>query len=84
MTAKQVSRLESGKNRLTSKNAKLICFEFDVNMEWLCYNKGEVFSDYKTKEILEIYKNLSPDMRRCAEILLTALAQNEKEIIRKD
>ena len=84
MTAKQVSRLECGKNKLTLKNAKIICYEFDVNMEWLCYNKGKVFTDYKTKEILEIYKNLSPEMRRCAEVLLAALAQNEKIIIQKD
>lgn len=84
LTPKQVSRLECGQNRLTDRNIKIICYEFDVNMDWLCYNKGEIFRDARANMILQVYDGLTSEMKRCAEILLTALAENQDTITKKD
>lgn len=38
-----VSTLESGKTNLTTRNADLICKEFNVNRDWLLNGTGEMF-----------------------------------------
>lgn len=46
ITKSSVSLLESGKNSPSEQTLKLICKEFNVNMEWLQTGNGEM-----TKEI---------------------------------
>lgn len=46
ITKSSVSLLESGKNSPSERTLKLICKEFNVNMEWLQTGNGEM-----TKEI---------------------------------
>lgn len=43
-----LSNIEIGQREVTEKIIKLICFEFNVNEEWLRTGKGEMFIQHTT------------------------------------
>ena len=63
------SSIETGENALTEQNIKLICLIFNVNETWLRTGKGEMFDtsakpkNDEEKQLLEIFRRLSPEMR---------------------
>ncbi|MDR1837384.1 MAG: helix-turn-helix domain-containing protein [Treponema sp.] len=63
------SQIETGENALTEQNIKLICFIYSVNETWLHTGEGEMFDtvskpkDDDEKELLEMFRLLSPEMR---------------------
>ena len=63
------SQIETGENSLTEQNLKLICLTFNVNESWLRKGVGEMFNpvakpkDEDEKKLLEIFRQLSPEMR---------------------
>jgi transcriptional regulator with XRE-family HTH domain len=63
------SQVETGENTLTEQNIKLICLIYGVNETWLRTGEGEMFipvskpKDDDEKELLEIFRRLSPEMR---------------------
>lgn len=79
VTRGAISRMESGTYKITETMAKLICTEFNVNIEWLVHGKGEMFNnsdvisldEYAKKnhisdfetEIIKGYLSLSPEVR---------------------
>jgi hypothetical protein len=67
--------IELGDNALTEKNIKLVCMTFNVNKNWLCTGKGEMFaaSPYE-KEFFDIYSNLQPETQK-------ALLQLAKDLL---
>lgn len=50
LKAGSVSDIETGKNKLTERNIKLICSEFNVDYIWLTTGEGEIFSNTKEDE----------------------------------
>ncbi len=77
-----VSDIENGRRSLTNQTRMSICREFDVNEEWLRYEKGEIFvkqalfdlNEFAKRkgatdfdiEIVKLYLELEPDVRRSA------------------
>jgi len=63
------SQVETGENTLTEQNIKLICLIYGVNESWLRTGEGEMFNqatkpkDENEKELLEMFRRLSPEMR---------------------
>jgi transcriptional regulator with XRE-family HTH domain len=63
------SQLETGDNALTEQNIKLICLIYGVNEIWLRTGEGEMFDqaakpkDDDEKELLQMFRCLSPEMR---------------------
>jgi transcriptional regulator with XRE-family HTH domain len=63
------SEIENDKEILTSRNMKLICLEFGVNLEWLQYGgDGSIFKSQELtsdeKELLETYDKLIPETQK--------------------
>jgi transcriptional regulator with XRE-family HTH domain len=69
MVQTSYSKIETGENALTEKNISLICLVYGVNESWLRNGKGEMFDssakpkDEDEKRLLEMFRNLSPEMR---------------------
>ena len=69
MAQNSYSKIELGENSLTEKNIKLICLLLSVNEKWLRTGEGEMFNpvskpkDEDEKELLEMFRLLSPEMR---------------------
>jgi len=63
------SQIETGENALTEQNIKLICLIYGVNETWLRTGEGEMFNpvakpkDDDEKQLLEMFRLLSPEMR---------------------
>jgi transcriptional regulator with XRE-family HTH domain len=63
------SQVETGENTLTEQNIKLICLIYGVNEKWLRTGEGEMFNpvpkpkDNDEKQLLEMFRLLSPEMR---------------------
>ena len=63
------SQVETGENTLTEQNIKLICLIYGVNETWLRTGEGEMFNpvakpkDDDEKQLLEMFRLLSPEMR---------------------
>jgi phage repressor protein C with HTH and peptisase S24 domain len=51
---------------ITEQNIKMICLIFHVSEQWLRTGEGEMFTseDPDTEEFLEIYRSLSPPLRK--------------------
>lgn len=79
VTRGAISRMESGTYKITETMAKLICNEFNVNIEWLMNGKGEMFikshvislDEYARKndvsdfesDIMKLYMSLDKELR---------------------
>ena len=75
-----LSLIETGKNVLTQQNINLICLTFNVSKDWLEFGKGEMFNSEtpKAKEFLELYRQLSPEMKDIVFEHVKTLAEAEK------
>jgi transcriptional regulator with XRE-family HTH domain len=76
-----VSKIESGKITLNDKHVKLICGTLGVNEAWLREGTGPMFSEEipGQKQLLEAFRQLSPDGRKAAIKLIEALLDSELE-----
>jgi transcriptional regulator with XRE-family HTH domain len=69
MAQNSYSKIEIGDNALTDKNIFLICLIFSVNETWLRTGEGEMFNTASKpkvddeKQLLEMFRFLSPEMR---------------------
>jgi transcriptional regulator with XRE-family HTH domain len=61
-----ISRIESGINALTEQNIKHICLSFNVDETWMRTGTGTMFGNAipGERELLEIFRKLSPEMRQ--------------------
>jgi transcriptional regulator with XRE-family HTH domain len=69
MAQNSYSKIELGENSLTEKNIKLICLLLSVNETWLRTGEWQMFNplskpkDEDEKELLHMFRLLSPEMR---------------------
>lgn len=59
--------LETGIREIRDTYVKLICQAYNVNEEWFRTGKGEMFlekPDRELEELLNIYDNLTPSLKR--------------------
>ncbi len=56
VTKTSISRLEAGINNVTDTMAKLICSEYNVNLEWLKSGQGKMFIESDTISLDEYAK----------------------------
>lgn len=77
-----LSQIENGKNNVTEQTLKLICSEFNVNEEWLRYEKGEPFyvTDTDLIEALTIKYHLDPLGKAFIKNFLELDADDKKAI----
>jgi transcriptional regulator with XRE-family HTH domain len=78
-----ISTTESGKTPLTKANTKLICLTFNINEEWLLTGKGEMFKSGHVPgedELIEAFRQLSPEGRRMTLDYLHVILKNEIEM----
>lgn len=52
-----ISHMESGKSNPSNQTINLVCKEFNVNKEWLLYEKGEMFLQVNNSILDELKKN---------------------------
>lgn len=57
ITKSSVSLLESGKNSPSEQTLKLICKEFNVNMEWLQIGRGEMYQHLTKNQEIGAFAN---------------------------
>lgn len=88
-----VSMIEVGTNMLTDQNIKLICFNFNVNEEWLRAGIGEMFlsqsnpvqsnlvqpNPYEEK-FFAIYRDLMPETQESLFALAKQLLETQKKL----
>ncbi len=79
-----LSLIETGKNVLTQQNINLICLTFNVSKEWLESGIGDMFNSEtpKSREFIELYNQLTPEMQDVIFEHVKTLAEAEKA--RKD
>lgn len=77
-----ISRIESGKNVLTEQNIKHICLSFNVNETWLRTGIGTMFNEAVPgeRELLEIFRKLSPEMRKTNLKIIHELLEVQERI----
>ena len=75
-----LSLIEIGKNPLTEQNIKLICLTFNVSRDWLDSGEGEIFVSEtpEDREFLELYRQLSSEMKDIVFEHVKTLAEAEK------
>ncbi|UTD07099.1 helix-turn-helix transcriptional regulator [Treponema denticola] len=75
-----LSLIEIGKNPLTEQNIKLICLTFNVSRDWLESGEGEIFVSEtpEDREFLELYRQLSSEMKDIVFEHVKTLAEAEK------
>ncbi len=56
-----INEIESGRNKLTERNQKAICREFNVNPEWLKDGEGKMFLPSSSLDRLAAEYDLTPD-----------------------
>lgn len=56
-----ISKIEKNERSLTEQMAKSICREYNVNYDWLIYEKGEMFSDLPKTVLDELCKQYECD-----------------------
>ena len=54
-----LSDMENGNAPITRRTILIICEKFDVNEEWLCNGRGEMFKKQKDKDFEQFYKTYS-------------------------
>jgi transcriptional regulator with XRE-family HTH domain len=77
------SAIETGRNSLTDQNIKLICFAFGINESWLKTGTGAMFVSENLSdemEILQIFRELSPDVQNLFLDYGHVLLKNEKAL----
>ncbi|MHC6203031.1 helix-turn-helix domain-containing protein [Breznakiellaceae bacterium SP9] len=76
-----ISMIESGKIAISEKHIKHICASFGINEGW--FRTGEevmlVEEVPDTKELLEVFRKLSPEGRKLSIKLIDALFEAELE-----
>lgn len=84
MRSSAISRIESGKNALTEQNIKHICLSFNVNETWLRTGVGAMFNERVSgeQELLEIFRKLSPEMRKVNLKIIHELLETQERISR--
>lgn len=83
ITAAGISRIESGKRKLTEQMLIHICKEFNVNEDWLRYGRGEIFKQFPNavmKELMQQYQLDELDMKIISEYIL--LDDNKRRVIK--
>lgn len=75
-----LSLIETGKNVLTQQNINLICLTFNVSKDWLELGVGEMFNSEapKSREFMELYNQLTPEMQDVIFEHVKSLAKAEK------
>ncbi len=61
VTKTTISRIEKGVNNLTDQMATSICRTYNVNYEWLIYEKGDMFTDLPQTILDELCKQYNMD-----------------------
>jgi transcriptional regulator with XRE-family HTH domain len=81
LTQSAISLIESGKNLLTDQNIHLISLTFLVNETWLRTGEGPMFNREVSgeRELLEIFRKLSPGMRHIIIKIAQELLDAQKE-----
>jgi len=81
LTQTFMSMIELGKTTLTDKNIKLICATFTVNEDWLRNGTGNMFDSASPheKELLTIFRKLSPDSQDFILEMAQNLLKRQKE-----
>jgi transcriptional regulator with XRE-family HTH domain len=76
-----VSRIESGQVTLSEKHIKLVCGTLGVNEAWFRDGVGPIFTEEAPgeKQLLEAFRQLTPDGRKAAIKLIEALLDSELE-----
>lgn len=84
-----IGQMEAGERNITRRTIILICEKYNINEEWLCTGKGEVFDnandnsfekliqvenlDELDKKIIIEYSKLKPDQRKLVRKLLSSM-----------
>lgn len=78
-----ISKIERGENGLKTQLAKLICYTFGVNYQWLTKGEGNMFVDVSETVLDELAKeyNLDDVDKRIIKAYMEC-SQEEKEIVR--
>ena len=80
-----ISRIESGTNALTEQNIKHVCLTFNVNEIWLRTGMGSMFDQVQgERELLEIFRQLSPEMRKLNLKIIHDLFETQEQGSKKD
>jgi transcriptional regulator with XRE-family HTH domain len=76
-----ISMIESGQRPISEKHIKLICGTLGINETWLKTGEGPVFTEEipGQKQLLEAFKQLSPNGRKIAIKVVEALLEGEIE-----
>lgn len=56
MSRSNYTSIETGKQKITERNIKIICEQFNVNEDWLINGTGDMFINSESQKIEEIYK----------------------------
>lgn len=70
--------MELGNKKVNDRTIRLICMEFNIDEEWLRTGIGSMFNetaDANIAKINSLFRELSPQYKRCALIQLTALVE---------
>jgi transcriptional regulator with XRE-family HTH domain len=79
--------IELGKQSVSERIIQLVSSQFNVNKEWLKFEKGEMFSssppDVKLDRLIEIYTNLDEQLQDYLLLQSDILLKIQKEKIDK-
>ena len=83
VTGAAVSAMELGKSNVTGQTISAICNKFQVSEDWLLYGKGDMYTldgNLSSGEelLLEIYRQLTPEMKDVIFEHVKTLAEAEK------
>ena len=84
VTGAAVSAMELGKSNVTGQTISAICNKFQVSEDWLLYGKGDMYTldgNLSSGEelLLEIYRQLTPEMKDVIFEHVKNLAEAEKQ-----
>lgn len=81
-----ISHIEKGNNKLSPRNAELICQKFNVNPQWLETGEGEMYNPPPKKktnflDLLADEKGLSPDEKALIGSIIDLPSETRKAVI---
>ena len=74
--------IEKGNAPITERTIKSICFQYNVNENWLRSGTGEMFNllDKKYDEFFEIYSKLSPPLQNFLITIAKELLKTQNQL----
>lgn len=76
-----LSQIENDEKILTEKLNKLICYEFNVNSDWLKYGTGNMYNDITTNLDSRFKNIISGDDELHKKLLISIINLNSDEVL---